>query len=109
MLNQATGMQDMLTPEGTPRQSQGLGPELPGRMGDRDDVAYCQHECIELRVGYNEWRSNLQHHEVISANLRQESEVAKQTHHYDLTEHRRVHGSEGLIGNSQMKLARGLK
>src|ERR1700722_10745639 len=36
------------------------------------------HERIELRISNHQRRTNLQHHEVVSANLRQKSGIAKQ-------------------------------
>src|SRR5450755_2222650 len=110
LLNQAARLDVRgLTTESATRHSQCLRPKRSGRVGELHHVSNRRHERIELRVGYDEWGSDLQHHEVVSANLRQESEVAKQTHHHDLAEHRRVNGAECLIGNSQAKLPRSLK
>src|SRR5260221_11635316 len=83
-----------LTAKGPPRQSQGFGPEGSGRMSEFHDVSNCQHERIELRAGYDQRRSNLQNREVVSADLSQESRVAKQTHHDNLDKHGRMNGPE---------------
>src|ERR1017187_5546361 len=74
-------------------------------MSEFDHVSNRQHEGVELRVGYHQWRSNLQHRKVVSANLCQKSGIAKQTHHHDLAEHGRMYGPKRLIRNAQAKLA----
>src|ERR1035437_11118100 len=78
-------------------------------MGEFHHVPNRQHERVELRVSYHQWWSYFQNHEVVSADLRQESGIAKQTHHYNLAEHGRMNGPESLIGNAQAKVARSLK
>src|ERR1017187_8375514 len=87
LLSQAAGLDVRgLTAESATRHSQCLRPKCSGRMGKFHYVSNRRHERVELCVGYNAWWSNLQHHKVVSANLRQESEVAKQTHHHDLAD-----------------------
>ncbi len=73
-------------------------------MGEFHHILNRQHERVELRVGDHQGRSDLQNHEVVSADLRQESEIAKQTHHHDLAKHGWMNRPESLKRKPQAKL-----
>src|ERR1700722_1516687 len=95
--------------ESAPRQSERLRPKSTRRMCELYHVSNCRHEDVELRVVHHQWRSHLQNHEVISANLRQKSRIAKQTHYHDLAEHSWMYRAKSLIRDAQAKLAGSLK
>src|ERR1700676_2290881 len=95
--------------ESTPCQSERLRPKNAGRIRKLHHVSNCLHKGVKLLVGHHKWRSYFQNHEVVSTNLRQESGIAKKTHHHDLPEHGWMYGPERLIRDAQTKLAGSLK
>src|SRR6478736_4447334 len=71
---------EALTAKGSPRQPQCLRPEYSRRIGEFHHPPHCECESIHLRIFDCKWRSDLQHHEVVPAHLRQKTEIAEHPH-----------------------------
>ncbi len=65
-------------------------------MHQRRDRFHRVDEFIGLSLGDDERGSDLEHHEVVAADLAIDSMVAKQAHHQHLTEHRGMDARECL-------------
>src|SRR5579864_212288 len=86
-----------------------FGPEGARGIRELHDAPNSRNESIHLFFFNHQRRSHFQDHEIIPADLGQESEIPKQSHHQDLPEHSAVYSSERLVRNSQSKLLRCLK
>ena len=98
-----------LAAESSPRESDGFGPEGAGRMRRFHDIPCSRNESIDLPIGYYQWRRDFQHHEVVSAHLREKSEVPKQPHDEDLSKHSGMNRAESFVWNAQPQLPRRLE
>src|SRR6266404_10585 len=91
----------VLNIDGSLCQAQRLGPKRWRRVHHIHDTANSRYEFVDLIFAdHQRWR-HFQHHEIVPANLRQHSLVAKHPHHHDLTKHRGVNGPEGFERNFQ--------
>src|ERR1700730_7218327 len=68
--------------------AQRFGPESRGGLREFNYVANRADEFIQLFGSHRQRRGGLQNHEVVAADLRQDSLLAKHPHHHDLPKHR---------------------
>ena len=70
------------------------------------DIANRFDEAFHVRFGDNQWGRHLQDHEIVAADLRENALVAKQPHHYDLSEQSGVDLAKSLEWDPETELAR---
>src|ERR1039457_489034 len=92
-----------------PRHSDCLGPETRRGMHQLYDRLHRVHKLIKLRLRDDERGGDLQHHEIIPANLAVYPVISEQAHHQHWTEHRRMDSREGLEQDPEAKLPGWLK
>ncbi len=80
---------------------EGVGPEAGGGVDDLHDGFDGVEVLLELSVGNDEWRRDLEDHEVVAAHLREDVVVLEEAHDEHLAEHAGMDGPEGLEGNAQ--------
>jgi hypothetical protein len=68
------------------RDTERFGPEAAGTVHQLHNLFGCGHESIDLRIVDYKRRRNFQHHEIIAANLTQNSMVSKHPHDHNLSE-----------------------
>src|SRR5580704_10764957 len=83
--------------DGPARHVERFGPESCRRLRQFHDVANRRYELVELLFVNDERRRGLQNHEVVAANLREESFFAIHPHHNHLPEHRRMDRVKRLV------------
>ena len=60
---------------------------------------------LDLLLGHDQRRRHLEHHEVVAADLRENTVIAEQAHHQHLPEHAGVNAAEGFERDAQAELA----
>ena len=75
-------------------------------MHEIHHVAHGFDKLLQLRFSHHQRRRHFQHHEVVSADLRENALIAKQPHHQNLAEHCRMYAAEALERDAQAKLPR---
>src|ERR1700751_3758309 len=88
---------------GPPGEAQCLRPEGSGMMSQFDHLADCRHKFGNLGRRDYQWRSDFQHHEIVSAYLGKDAAISKKTHDKNLPKHRRMNLGERFEWNTQGK------
>src|SRR5580700_3861789 len=92
------------------RDTERFGPEAAaGPVHQLHNLFERGHKPIDLRVVDHERRRNFQHHEIVAANLAQNSMVSKQSHDHNLSKYCRMYLCECFEGQSPRERTGGLK